>query len=112
MKTTKTKRQNPNPYTGTGFDYNGHHWGMCARDGGVEIIVDGKIREQVFESKSTECGDSVAKELFIKALERAVELTKKGYELTDCDKHSWWEDFNAYALKKTTELPEVDLPKR
>ena len=51
------KEQKPNLYTGTGFDYNGHHWGMCARDGGVEIIVDGKIRDRVSlesETKSAE----------------------------------------------------------
>lgn len=33
-----------NPYSGVGFDYNGHHWGMCARDNGVEIIMDGEIK--------------------------------------------------------------------
>ena len=37
-----------------------------------------------------------AKEMFIKALERAEEQNKKGYKLTDCDKNSWWEDFKAY----------------
>lgn len=101
------KEQKPNPYTGTGFDYNGHHWGMCVRDGGVEIIVDGKIKDRVFfESKSIEYNDSVAKEMFIKALERAVEQTKKGYELTDCDKHSWWEDFKVYSEINSAEWSE------
>lgn len=105
----KQKEQKPNPYTGTGFYYNGHHWGMCARDGGVEIIVDGKIRDRVsFESENSESSNSVAKEMFIKALERAVEQTKKGYELTDCDKHSWWEDFKAYSGIKPAEWSEED----
>lgn len=109
MHDEKQKEQKPNPYTGTGFDYNGHHWGMCARDGGVEIIVDEKIRDRVsFESKNIEWSNSVAKEMFMKALERAVEQTKKGYELTDCDKHSWWEDFKAYSEIKSTEWREED----
>lgn len=47
-------------------------------------------------------------EKYKKALERAVEQTKKGYELTDCDKHSWWEDFKAYSEIKPTEWCEED----
>ena len=38
----------PNPFTGTGFKYNGHEYGMCARDGGVEITIDGNIADRVF----------------------------------------------------------------
>lgn len=38
-----------NPYSGVSFEYNGHTWGMCARDNGVEILVDGKVRTSVFE---------------------------------------------------------------
>ena len=62
--------------------------------------------------KPAEWSDSVAKEMFIKALERAVEQTKKGYELTDCDKHSWWEDFKAYSGIKPAEWSEEDELKR
>ena len=42
------KQYECNPYSGVSFDYNGHTWGMCARDGGVEILVDGEIKERVF----------------------------------------------------------------
>lgn len=35
------KQGEPNPYSGVSFKYNGHTWGMCARDNGVEILVDG-----------------------------------------------------------------------
>lgn len=42
------KQGEQNPYSGVSFKYNGHTWGMCARDGGVEISVDGKIKERVF----------------------------------------------------------------
>ena len=42
------KQGEPNPYSGVSFKYNGHTWGMCARDNGVEIIVDGEIKERIF----------------------------------------------------------------
>ena len=90
----KQGEQNPNPYSGTSFEYNGHTWGMCARDNGVEILVDGEIKGSVF------LNDDIAKELFIRALERVEEQNNKGYTLTDCDKKSWWEDFKAYSYIK------------
>lgn len=33
-----------NPYSGTSFEYNGHTWGMCARDNGVEITLDSELK--------------------------------------------------------------------
>ena len=38
---------NQNPYSGVSFKYNSHIWGMCGRDGGVEILVDGKTKERI-----------------------------------------------------------------
>lgn len=32
-----------NPYSGTSFEYNGHIWGMCARDNGVDILLDKQL---------------------------------------------------------------------
>lgn len=69
-----------------------------------EIYSKAEVKKQ----KQAEWSDSVAKEMFIKALERAVEQTKKGYELTDCDKHSWWEDFKTCSGIKPTEWSEED----
>jgi len=86
----KKGEQRPNPYSGTSFEYNGHTWGMCARDNGVEILIDGHLKGRVFAN------DNNAKEMFIKALERVEEENAKGYKLTDCDKNSWWEDFKSY----------------
>lgn len=37
------KQKPANPFSGVGFDYNGHCYGMCARDNGVEVIKDGAI---------------------------------------------------------------------
>ena len=42
------KQGEPNPYSGVSFKYNGHTWGMYARDNGVEILVDGEIKERIF----------------------------------------------------------------
>lgn len=33
------------------------------------------------------------KDAFVKALHRAVDLTKKGYDLTTADENAWWADF-------------------
>ena len=42
----------PNPYSGVSFDYNGHIWGMCARDNGVEILFDGELKAFLSLEKS------------------------------------------------------------
>ena len=44
--------EKPNPYSGTSFEYNGHTWGMCARDGGVEILMDSELKAFVSLDKS------------------------------------------------------------
>ena len=38
------KQSKCNPYSGASFEYNNHTWGMCARDNGVEIILDGELK--------------------------------------------------------------------
>lgn len=42
-KLEKQGEQKPNPYSGTSFEYNGHIWGMCARDNGVDILLDKQL---------------------------------------------------------------------
>lgn len=32
-----------NPYSGISFKYNGHIWGMCARDNGIDILLDKQL---------------------------------------------------------------------
>lgn len=32
-----------NPYSGMSFEYNGHTWGMCARDNGIDILLDKQL---------------------------------------------------------------------
>lgn len=61
MKDGLEKQGEQNPYSGVSFSYNGHTWGMCARDNGIEIAMDGipvrqfscKDCEQTFGGKST-----------------------------------------------------------
>ena len=48
----KQGEQKPNPYSGTSFEYNGHIWGMCARDNGVEILFDGELKAFLSLEKS------------------------------------------------------------
>lgn len=42
------KQGKPKPYSGVSFKHIGHIWDMRARDGGVEIFVDGEIKVRVF----------------------------------------------------------------
>ena len=37
------KQGEPNPYSGVSFEYNGNIWGMCARDNGVDILLDKQL---------------------------------------------------------------------
>ncbi len=37
------KGEQTNPYSGVSFEYNGHVWGMCARDNGVDILLDKQL---------------------------------------------------------------------
>ena len=46
------KQGEQNPYSGVSFKYNSHTWGMCARDGGVEILMDGNLKAFISLYKS------------------------------------------------------------
>lgn len=48
----KQGEQKPNPYSGITFEYNGHTFGMCARDNGVEILLDAELKAFVSLEKS------------------------------------------------------------
>ena len=41
------KQGEPNPYSGVSFKYNGHIWGMCARDNGVDILLDKQLYKHI-----------------------------------------------------------------
>lgn len=46
-----------NPYSGISFEYNGHTWGMCARDNGIDILLDKQLfthLEKLSEQKLTD----------------------------------------------------------
>ena len=41
------EKQDRNPYSGVSFEYKGNTWGMCARDGGVDILLNGELIQHV-----------------------------------------------------------------
>jgi len=58
LETWLEKQSEPNPYSGVSFKYNGHTWGMCARDNGVDILLDKqffKHLEKQGEQKQDPC---------------------------------------------------------
>ena len=50
----------PNPYSGTSFEYNGHIWGMCARDNGVDILLDKQLLKHLEKQGGNSMGISEA----------------------------------------------------
>lgn len=53
-----------NPYSGVSFEYNGHIWGMCARDNGVDILLDKQLfkhlekqNKQILANSAKTCKD-------------------------------------------------------
>ena len=60
------KQGKSNPYSGVSFEYNGNIWGMCARDNGVDIGLNGEFIQHVSivkqdEKKPVDVAASVAK---------------------------------------------------
>lgn len=43
----KQVEQKHNPYSGVSFEYNGNIWGMCARDNGVDILLDKRLFKHI-----------------------------------------------------------------
>lgn len=43
VKNWLEKQGESNPYSGVSFEYNGNIWGMCARDNGVDILLDKQL---------------------------------------------------------------------
>lgn len=48
------KQGKSNPYSGVSFEYNGNIWGMCARDNGVDIGLNGELIQHVSIKKQGE----------------------------------------------------------
>ena len=45
------EKRKQNSYSGVSFKYNGHTWGMCARDSGVDILLDGKFISHITQDE-------------------------------------------------------------
>ena len=48
------KHGKSNPYSGVSFEYNGNIWGMCARDNGVDIILNRELIQHISIEKQGE----------------------------------------------------------
>ena len=70
------KQEEPNPYSGTSFKYDGHVWGMCARDNGVEIIFNGELKAFLSLEKSFIYPISSQKSLAPKSAMEAIKKEK------------------------------------
>ena len=86
------KQGEPNPYSGVSFKYNGHTWGMCARDNGVEILVDGEIKERIFldnEPQDKSALEAIKEEKVDNELAKSLcsEYTQKLYNPSDTGKN-------------------------
>lgn len=76
-----------NPYSGISFEYNGHTWGMCAKDDGVDILFDCELinhLEKPCEQKFTDKVESkfkVGDWLKYRSAEPFLveEITEQGY---------------------------------
>ena len=72
----------PNPYSGVSFKYNGHTWCMCARDNGVEILVDGEIKERVFLGEKPQ-GKSALEAIREEKVDKANKIEPNDYSSID-----------------------------
>lgn len=65
-----------NPYSGVSFEYNGHTWGMCARDYGVDITLD----EQLFKHLNGQGDDnSISPKEIAKSIGKSLTLSLISY---------------------------------
>jgi hypothetical protein len=76
------KPSEPNPYSGVSFNYNGHTWGMCARDNGVEILIDGEIKERVFLDNKPQ-GKSALEAIKEEKVDNTNKIEPKDYSSID-----------------------------
>lgn len=86
------KQYEPNPYSSVSFKYKGHTWGMCARDNGVEILVDGEIKERIFldnKPKGKSALEAIKEEKVNNELTKTLcsEYTQKLYNPSDTGKN-------------------------
>ena len=48
------EKQKVNPFSGTFFKYNGDVWGMCARDNGIDVLLNGILFSHLDKTKNQE----------------------------------------------------------
>lgn len=93
------EKMKSNPYTGVGFKYNGQTWGMCARDEGVDILVDSKLISHIDIRQGEQKPWSEEVEAAITLLKDIAEEQEKDY----CP-------HNANDLRKAAQILETCRP--
>lgn len=68
--------EKPNPYSGVSFEYNGHTWGMCARDNGVDISLDEQLLKHLDEKENN---NSISPEEIAKSIGKSLTLSLINY---------------------------------
>lgn len=61
----KKQGKKANPYSGISFEYNGHTWGMCARDNGVDILFDYELINHLKKPNEQKLTDKVVRKFMI-----------------------------------------------
>lgn len=95
------EKQENNPYSGVSFKYNDHVWGMCARDNGVDILLDRKLVSHVkpslnISSERSKKEDNAAIWLINDIIRNADKINKTVYtEKVKNKLFSWFESFKA-----------------
>lgn len=101
-----------NPYSGISFEYNGHTWGMCARDNGVDILFDCELinhLEKPCEQKFTDKVESkfkVGDWLKYRSAEPFLveEITEQGYiNGNSCLPFEWENEIRLWTVQDAKE---------
>lgn len=72
-----------NPYSGISFEYNGHTWGMCARDNGVDILCDKHLIKHL-EKQDGQKSNGKVESKFHEGDWVVCEVTGSVYQIKNC----------------------------
>lgn len=87
----KQGEKHQNPYNGISFEYNGHIWGMCARDNGVDISCDKHLIKHLEKQGKQKPAWSEEDEKFFKTALWHISYSISNGKSTDihCDTTEW-----------------------
>ena len=91
-----------NPHSGISFEYNGHTWGMCARDNGVDILLD----KQLFKHLENQGEQKQNVIDIISDLENYFATTTKEQQEKDWEEIKEWEEKHFNHNKHIEQKPD------